>query len=95
MKCFDLFKMEKIMDHPQIIVVLHGDVQVLSGLRSLSDLADSTSDVEFRSHKAFVFALDFIDDSFGMNIGSIRIPINCWQFISTVVGSVVVVEEGG
>ena len=87
--------MEKIMDHPQIIVVLHGDVQVLSGLRSLSDLADSTSDVEFRSHKAFVFTLDFIDDSFGMNIGSIGIPINCWEFICTLVSSVVVVQERG
>jgi hypothetical protein len=83
------------MNHPQIIVILHGNIKILSGLGSLSNLADCTSNVEFRSHKAFIFILDFIDNSFGMNIRSIRIPLNLSKFRSTVVGSIVVIEEGG
>ena len=93
MKCLNLFKMEKIMDHPQIIVVLHSDVKILSGLRSLPDLTHCTADIEFGSHKTFIFVLNFINNAFGMNIGSIMVPLDGWQFGGTIVRSVVILEE--
>ena len=81
------------MDHPQIIVVLHSHVQILSGLRSLTDLTHCASDVEFGSHKTFIFVLNFIDNAFGVNIGSIMVPLNSWEFGGTVVSSVVILQQ--
>ena len=92
-KCFDLFKMEKVVNHPQIVVIRHGNIQILPSFRSLSNLTNSTTYVQFSFHKPIVLWLDTVNNTFSMNIGSVWIKINLAHLRCSIVCSVIIVKE--
>lgn len=89
-KGFDLIQVHHVVDHPEVIVVVHGDIKGLHSLRSGTTLANSTLDCEFSLHEGVVFVLNLANDTWGVNTLFIRIPVN-WSHTSSAGGGLVVI----
>lgn len=89
----DLIQMHKVMNHPEVIVVVHGDIKVLHSFRSGSTFGDGSINLEFSFHECSVFGLDFTNNIWGMNALFIRIPINWSHTFSAGGGLVVIVKD--
>ena len=89
----DLIQMGKVVNHPQLVVVVHGDIEGLHGLRSGSALGNGTVHLEFGSHEISVFGLDFLDDIWGVHVLLVGGPVD-WLHMGGGSSLVVVVEDG-
>ena len=90
----DLLKMHQVMDHPELVVVVHGNIERLHSLRSGSTLSDSSINLEFGLHEICVFSLNLVDNLWGMDILLIGGPVD-WLSTGGTVGSLVVVVQDG
>lgn len=88
----DLIQMHKVMNHPEVIVVVHGDIKVLHSFRSGSTFGDGSINLEFSFHESSVFGLDFTNNIWGMNALFISFPIN-WSHTSSAGGGLVVIVK--
>ena len=93
MKGFDLIQVHKIVDHPEVIVVVHGDIKVLHSLRSGTTFANCSLNLEFSLHEGIVFALDLAYNTWGVNALLIRFPVNWSHTSSAGRGLVVIIKD--
>ena len=85
--------MGEVVNHPQLVVVVHSDIEGLHGLGSGSALGNGAFHLEFGSHEISVFGLDFVDDIWGVHVLLVSSPVD-WLGNSAGSGLVVVVEDG-
>ena len=88
----DLLKMHKVMNHPELVVVVHGNIKRLHSFGSGSALGNGALNLEFSSHEIGVFSLDLLDNIWGMDVLLNSIPVN-WLSLSS--GSLVVEVQDG
>ena len=84
--------MHEVMNHPEVIVVVHGDIKALHSFRSGTTLGDGSINLEFSIHECGVFFVDLGDDVWGMNALFISLPVN-WSHTSSAGGGLVVIVE--
>jgi hypothetical protein len=89
----DLLKMHKVMNHPELVVVVHGNIKRLHSLRSGSTLGNGAINLEFSSHEIGVFSLDLFDNIWGMDVLLNSSPVNWLSIGSSMGGLVVVVQD--
>ena len=89
----DLLKMHEVVNHPELVVVVHGNIEGLHGLGSGSALGNGAFNLEFSSHEIGVFGLDLVDNIWGMDVLLESSPVNWLNSGSTGSGLVVVVQD--
>jgi hypothetical protein len=89
----DLLQMHEVVNHPELVVVVHGNVQGLHGLGSGSALGNCTLNLEFGFHEICIFSLDLADNVWGMDILLVRGPVDGLSTGGTLGGLVVVVQD--
>ena len=90
---FDLLKMNKVMNHPELVVVVHGNIKRLHCLRSGSALGNGAINLELSSHEISIFSLDLFDNIWGMNVLLNSSPVNWLKISSSLGGLVVVIQD--
>lgn len=78
-----MLKMHKIMNHPELVIVMHSSIQRFHGLRSSSAFGNCTIDGEFGSHKVGIFSLDLSNNIWGMDGFAIGVPVDWLEVGST------------
>ena len=75
MESFDLVKMHKVVDHPELVVVVHSRIQGLHSFGSGSALGHCTFDLEFGLHEFVVLRLDGSDNVWSMDVLLVGGPV--------------------
>jgi hypothetical protein len=91
---FNLFQMHKIMNHPELIIVVHSSVQRFHGFGSGSTLGDGTIDSKFSLHKIVIFSLDLSNNIFSMDRFLERSPVD-WLKVSSSGGGLAIEVQNG
>ena len=91
---FNLFQMHKIVNHPELIIVVHSSVQRLHGFGSGSTLGDGTIDSKFSLHKIVIFSLDLSNNIFSMDRFLERSPVD-WLKVSSSGGGLAIEAQNG
>ena len=89
----DLLQMHEVVNHPELVIVVHGDVKGLHGLGSGSTLGNGTLYLEFSFHEICIFGLDFVHNVWGMDVLLISGPVDNFGSGGTRGGLVVVVQD--
>ena len=89
----DLLQMHEIVHHPELVVVVHGNIEGLHGLRSGSALGNGALNLEFSLHEICVFSLDLVDNIWGVDVLLESSPVNCFSSSSTSGGLIVIVQD--
>ena len=76
MQSFDLIQMHQVVNHPELVIVVHGSIQRFHCLSPNTALRNSTSYVIFSSHKVIILGLNFVDYIWGVNILFISGPVD-------------------
>ena len=76
MEGFDLVQVHQVMNHPEVIVVVHRHVQSLHGFASNTTFGNSSINLELGGHEILVLALNLSDDIWGVNLAFIGVPID-------------------
>ena len=92
-KCFNLLEVHEIVDHPQVVVVVHSNVQVFHRLSSCSALWHGSIHLEFCLHELCILLLHFSNNIRGVDVGSVSVPIDFLETSSTLRCSVVVIKN--
>ena len=85
--------MHEVMNHPEVIVVGHGDIKVLHSFRSGTTFGDGSINLEFSFHEGSVFDLDFANNIWGMNALFISLPVNWSHSFSAGGGPVEIIKD--
>ena len=75
-KGLDLLKMHQVVHHPQLVVVVHGNIERLHGLGSGSALGNGALNLELGSHEIGVFGFDLVDNFWSVDALLEGIPVN-------------------
>jgi hypothetical protein len=89
----DLLQMHEVVNHPELVVVVHGNVQGLHSFGSGSTLGNCALYLIFSFHEICIFSLDLIDNVWGMDILLVSGPVDGLFTSGTLVGLVVVVQD--
>ena len=90
----NLVEVHQVVDHPQVVVVVHGNVEALHGFSASSKLADCTINTVLSLHELIVLGSDLFDDLRSMNIAGIRVPVDGCKAGGTLAVTIVVVQDG-
>ena len=93
-KSLHLIKMHKVVCHPEVIVVVHGNIKSLHGFTSGSTLAHGTVDTVLSGHELVVLASDLVNDVWGVDVALGTFPVDLFKVLGTLGLSVEVVEDG-
>lgn len=85
--------MQQVVCHPQVIVIVHLYVQGLHGFTSGSALGHSTVDGVLSLHEFGVLSFDSVNNVWGVNVASERVPVYCGKVGGTVRLSVVEIKD--
>ena len=72
---FNLLKMQKVMSHPQVIVIVHLYVQGLHGFTSGSAFGHGTIDSVLGLHELVVLSFDSVNNVWGVNAALVAGPV--------------------
>ena len=88
-----LVQMHQVVYHPQVVVVMHFNVESLHGLRPGSALGNSAVDFELSLHELVVLSSDSVDNIWGMDVTGILVPVDFGHLGSSLAFSVEVIED--
>ena len=91
--CLNLIQVHEVVDHPELVVVVHGNVEGLHGLGPGSALGDSAVNLELSLHEIVVFGLDLLDNIWGVDVLLEGSPVNGSKVIGSSGSLVVVVKN--
>lgn len=83
MESFNLIEMHQVVGHPEVVVVVHGNIKSLHCFSSSATLGDSTINTVFSLHELLILGLDLIDNIWSVDICSVSIPVNGWKFTNS------------
>ena len=92
-ECLNLIQVAMIVHIPQVMVIGHGDVELLHQFRSVAASRDSTINMELSGKELIVFSLNLVDNFGSMDILGVALPVDGGEVLSTRVLSIVVVKD--
>lgn len=79
--------MHHVVNMPQFVVILHEHVQLGDLLVLGSNLGDGTINIVLGCHESVVLSSDFVNNTLGMNILLVLIPVDLCSWLSSVLPS--------
>ena len=65
---FELVKVLQVVHHPQVIVIVHSNIQLLHGLRSVTTLGNGAVNTVLSQHELSILLPNPIDDVWSMDV---------------------------
>jgi hypothetical protein len=92
-KSLNLVKVHQVVGHPEVVVIVHGDVEGLHGFGSNSALGDSTVHLVFRLHEEVVLLSDVVDYVWSVDLRLVSVPGDWGKVRGTSGGSVEIIKD--